>query len=280
LDDGNRTVLASYVCGELAAISQELFGDEGRYRALHVLVDVSAGGPVDGTFRPAPPGDPAPEYAGAELLQPGTFVSRLYERSPHGAGLLPYGTAEVSAEFDPVASCETIANALLQDALNGSDTYPDRYAIPLQTATHRWYHQYTDQETIEIGGQNRPVGLTLPNWATAATEGADADVSLYGAESRAPISFPYGQVFLSTQPTPLPLEACPDLTSVVGVLWAELGNLGGKYGEDPSDTCIDSVHPGCWPSTPASGCSAGGPTAPAWLALLLSAMAAISLARP
>lgn len=282
LDGADRSAVTSYLCGELSAISGEVFGGEGRYRALHVLAEVTGGAaPSDGVFRAAPPASAADTFVGAEVLVPGTMVARLYERSQHGEGILPGGSfPDPSEDIDPRWDCEAAASSLVGEWEEGRATYPDRASIALQSATHRYYHHYMAQETVEVQGQSRPLGLVIPDWETAADEGGEAEVSLFGQVSRAPSSFPYQQLLLSTKAEAIPLEPCPELSEVAGVVWSELGTL--PTGEEPSDSCQDSAHPGCWPTDPDPdpSCSALGPAAPRWLSVLLAALAAISLARP
>ena len=279
--------LAAWTCGEIAALSTELFGGEGRYRALHLLAEAPYGVLPDGVFRAAPVGATT-EFGGAELLDPGTYVARWYERGPHGAELLPEGAdvaSWASDDLDPVTSCEAAASRLMSESLDGRETYPDRDSMALQSATHRWYHHHTTQEEIGLwGGEPLAVGLTLPDWEVAATDGAVADVTVFTTVARAPDAFPYDQALLSVQH--LPLEPCPDLGEAPGVVWDELVGFGaGGYGSPPSDSCTDSVHPACWQSDPSANCAVVRPLRPSsWLALLfagaLLGLRRLSRARP
>lgn len=224
-----------YVCQEIRGAAREAFGGEGVYRAGHVLIEVTGGqAPSDGVFRAAVRGGDDAAFEGGELLAPGQYVSRLYERSQHGEGILPDAGGGGSApwqapdqDIDPADLCGTLLATLVEEAERDRDDYPDRTSMALQAASHRYYHHYKSQETIEIRGSELPLGVSLPEWDTVADQGGTAEVTLFGQISRVPDIFPYQQQLLSTQGAGLGVEACPALSETVGLVWPEVAGLPG-----------------------------------------------------
>ena len=230
-----------YVCQELEGAARGAFGGEGVYRAIHSLLDVSNGSaPEDGIFRAAAEGGGGDGFGGAELLTPGSYVSRLYERSRHGEGILPDSAGGGSSpwqesDLDPATDCESLLVTFIQDAENGNTRYPDRDSMALQAATNRYYHHYKSQEVISIKGQDRPLGLVVADWGNAGVSEATAEVTLFGQVSRVQDIFPYQQVLLSTQSAGVSLEPCDGLDEVTGLVWPEVPGLFGTpmaFGDD------------------------------------------------
>jgi hypothetical protein len=277
--------LASFVCDEVGRATRDAFGGAGVYRALHLLADVSDGGPQDGLFRAAPPGEEPPEVLGAELLIPSTVVQRLYERSSRGDGLVPAGGEGgwEADDLDPLNACPSIAMSLLTEIGEEVTTYPDRASLALQAATYRYYHHYSGQESIQLGtGTDLAVGLQVPDWKDAGTVSIDGTVTVFVSVTRAPETFPYQQMLLSTEAQPVTLGACPELAETATLVWPEL--LGGDVAvgtELSGETCADGdptgLHPECWQA----GCSAGGqgPPRPSSLLALLFATIAVTFRR-
>ncbi len=235
-----------YVCQELRGAASDAFGDGGAYRAIHVLAEVTGGAaPSDSVFRAAVPGSDEDVFGGGELLIPGSMVSRVYERSQHGDGVLPQnsggddapwrraclsqdGTTE--CDIDPARDCAGYLSRLAEDWQEGRTTYPDRASMALQAANHRYYHHYKAQENIQIRGADRPLGMLLPDWDQAADGGAAVELTLFAEVSRAPAIFPYKQMLLSSQAETVPLTACPELSETVGMVWPEVLGLPGAPG--------------------------------------------------
>jgi hypothetical protein len=225
----------SYVCQELGGAARDAFGGEGVYRATHMLLDVTNdAAPADGVFRAAVPGSGGQFFQGGELLTPGTYVSRIFERAQHGEGILPPSGGSGSApwqdpavDIDPADLCGALFIELLSDLEEGREAYPDRASMALQAANHRYYHHYKSQETISIKGTDRPLGVSLPQWQIAAERGADVSVTLFGQVSRVPGIFPYQQVLVSTQGESVALAPCPRLGDVAGMVWPEVPGLPG-----------------------------------------------------
>ena len=217
---------SQYVCQMVRGAAVEAFGRDGAYRAVHVLLDVTSGNVAEsGIFRPASLGAEETDFPGAEVLsEPGTYVGRTYERSRHGDGILPDGEIDGrDSDVDPITGCATIAVALLDELDRGRADYPDRWALVLQAGTHRYYHHYTAQEQIELEvGSPLEVGVTLPDWSSAGIEGAAGAATLFGQVSRAPEVFPYEQLLMSSQASPLQFDSCPLLSQHVSLVWPEL----------------------------------------------------------
>jgi len=234
----------SYACQELDGAARDAFGGTGVYRAVHTLLEITGNvGPSDGVFLASPEGGSGADFEGAELLGPGSYVTRIFERSQHGEGILPEqsggsATWQVGPErdIDPAEDCVNLLGALVEDWDTDRERYPDRASVALSAATHRYYHHYMTQETIEIKGAERPLGVVLPAWTTAAEQGADVELTLFGQVSRVPPLFPFQQVLVSTQGETVPLTPCPRLSEVAGMVWPELHGLpGGPMGPPPGD---------------------------------------------
>jgi|GEM_PF-1636372 len=238
-----------YVCQEINGAARDAFGGEGVYRAVHVLLEVTGGAaPNNGVFRAAVPGSNPDTFEGAGLLTAGSYVSRIYERSQHGEGILPdsgtSGTApwqDPAQDIDPADLCPTLFGALLDDLDRGRTTYPDRASMALQAANHRYYHHYLDQQTIQVKGEDRELGVTLPQWSIAGEQGAEAEVTLFGQVSRVPDIFPYQQVLVSSQATTVRLNACDRLSDVAGLVWPEVAGLPGAPARAPQGDDDDSA---------------------------------------
>ncbi len=217
---------SQYLCQSIRGASVEAFGRDGAYRAVHALLDVTGGGVSEsGIFRPAPLAAEETEYPGAEVLtEAGTYVGRVYERSRHGDGILPSGEVPGrDSDVDPISGCATIAQALLDELDRGRDDYPDRWSLALQAGTHRYYHHHTSQEQIQLdAGDPLEVGITLPGWASAGVDGAPGGFTFFGQVARAPELFPYEQILLSSQSSPLEFVSCPLLSQHVGLVWPEI----------------------------------------------------------
>ncbi|MCP4867215.1 MAG: hypothetical protein GY898_00670 [Proteobacteria bacterium] len=218
-----------YVCQTIEGASTEAFGADGSYRALSALLDVSDGGPSSGVFRAAPPGAEPAEFAGAELLVPSTYVSRLHERSRHGEGILPAGGDGIwlTDDLDPVSGCARALATLIEEFETGRETYPDHAAIAMAASSHRYYHHYTSQEEIELeAGNGLQVAWTVPDWDSIASTGADLNVTQFGGVARAHADFPYQQMLVSSQGRTVPIEPCADLNPSLPILWPEVDELG------------------------------------------------------
>jgi hypothetical protein len=241
LPDADRPPSADwykYVCQELDGAARHSFGGGGAYRALHALLDVTGGAsPEADVFRPAPAGAVPVDWMGGELLAPATFVGRIYERSRHGEGLLPDSGegAWRDDDVDPVEGCEGIINVLVSEWEDGRDDYPDRAAIALQSATHRYYHQHTSQDEIQLqSGDPLQVGVTLPDWEDAVAGGARAQAfpTVFGAVSRAPEAFPYTEVLMSSEGRGIDLQPCQGLDPWTWEVWPEVEGIQGGGGDD------------------------------------------------
>lgn len=232
-----------YVCQELRGAAAEAFGDGGTYRAVHVLAEVTGGAvPADGVFRAAEPGSDPEAFGGGELLVPGSMVTRVYERSQHGDGILPKnsggddapwrraclsteGTTE--CDIDPDRDCAGYLTQLVDDWRAGRTKYPDRASVALQAASHRYYHHYKDQDVIQIRSQDRPLGMVLPAWDGVGTSDVDVELTIFSQVSRTPSIFPYQQMLISTQAATVPLTECPELGDTAGMVWPEVAGLPG-----------------------------------------------------
>ena len=225
-----RQDLYAYVCQGIEGAAIEAFGGDGSYRAVHALLDVSDGGPSSGLFRPAPPGTDGVAYPGGALLVPSSVVTRVYERSRHGEEILPEGGdgAWHATDVDPIASCPLIFDQLLKDREEGRTDYPDRASVALQAGTHRYYHHYTSQEEIDLAaGTPLQVAFAMGGWEQMASSGADLVATMFGRTSRAPDTFPYSQILLSTRTSSVRVQPCADLTANLALIWPEVEALGG-----------------------------------------------------
>ena len=112
----------------------------------------------------------------------------------------------------------------IQEETEPFHTYPDTASMALQAATHRYYHQYTSQQTMPLGANRGLVshGLVLPRWQDAATSGEDLGMTLIGRASRGPASMPYERMVLTTQDDSLPALPCEQLSPYLPVVWPEL----------------------------------------------------------
>lgn len=224
-----------FVCQSLAGSAREVFGDAGVYRALHLLLDVTGGGPDGGLFRPATPGADPGSFLGAELLTSTKYVSRFYERSRHGEDILPNGAegSWVRQDISPITGCAGILKPLVSEYLEGRTTYPDADSIALQAATHRWYHQDDEQDDVQLqSGQPLPVGLTFADWDQAATSGGLAGLTVFQTVARAPETFPFDNVLLTSEGRQIPIEACGDLALHMPLVWPEAPGLNAPTGDD------------------------------------------------
>jgi len=216
----------NYVCQSLDGAALHAFRSEGRYRAIHLLLDVTdSTGPTGGLFRPSERVDAvAGTYGGAEALSGGNYVSRFYERDRHGGGILPQGGDGpwIAEDIDPTQSCGAILDALIEEIATERADYPDRSSVALQSANHRYYHLATGEEEVSLEGADvLDLGVTIPDWSVAATDGADVQVTLFGQVSRAPTIFPYSQLLVSSLGQAVPLEPCSELTETLPLVWPE-----------------------------------------------------------
>ncbi len=224
----------TYLCQELAGASRDIFGGDGSYRALHALLNTTGGGPEGDLFRPASPGDTGGGFLGGNLAasQRDRYVGRLYERSRHASGILP-GAADtdwMSKDVSPIDGCNGVVSVLAEELAEGRVTYPDHNALALQSATHRWYHHDDARSTValENGGGNLPVGITFPDWQEAATSGGLVSVTVFQGVARAPDTFPYEYVLLTTKGSQVPVQACTRLNDYTALVWPEVTQLGAE----------------------------------------------------
>jgi hypothetical protein len=213
-----------WACQVVDGAARDTFGGAGRFRTLHALLETTGGGPASGTFRATPPPGDGTEYLGADLLQPNTYVSRLWERYRHGSGLLPDSDADAawaSRGFDPVTACPGILDFLVEELTDGRQTYPDRAAVALQAGTHRYYHLPRDQQELTIEGVDLQVGVVLQDWQQVADEGGPVLPTLFQQVARADRDFPYEELLLSSLGQPLDVQACPQLGEHLGLMWPE-----------------------------------------------------------
>ena len=225
-----------YVCSEIEASATESFGGEGRYRAVHVLIDVSGGG-YDGLFRPAPPGDDPPDFLGGDLLVPGTFVSRTYERSKHGADVLPPGTAGAwqNDDVDPLVACRGLVLQLIAEWEEDRDTWPDRDSVVLHAATHRYYHLYDADDSIELDQMALELGVLMGDWDLVDASEVDLQLTLFNQVARAPGTFPYEQLLMSTRGQTVPLQPEDRLAEFLPILWPEIPELRPPDDDESDD---------------------------------------------
>ena len=230
-DDPERPTNAQilgYVCQNILAASREAFGGDGSYRALHLLLDVSGGGPGSGEFRAASKGSAAEALGGAELLGPSTYVGRLYERAVHGADLLPdIAVGSNAGDLDPIASCPAIFNTLLA----GSDHLPDAAVPVLNTAAHRYYHDFESQESLPFRLPDNTVidvvnAVVTPDYGQLGQVGGRLSPTAFLEVEGAVDSFPYEQLLVSTQANAVDVQSCPQLGEALPFVWSELQELG------------------------------------------------------
>jgi len=226
-----------YVCQNLDGAAVEAFGGSGTYRSVELLIDVSGGG-SSGLFRAAPPGDEPPDYAGGDLLVPGTFVSRVYERSRHGEGILPAGGdgAWQAEDVDPITACPGIVNQLVSEYEEGRTTYPDRDSLAMQASTHRYYHLFVAEEQVPLATGSLELAVIMQGWDQMAASGADLTATLFGRVARAPSTFPYTDLLLSTQARTVFVEPCQSLEPALPMLWPEVEQLQTDDSGDDDDS--------------------------------------------
>jgi hypothetical protein len=249
-DDAERpsnAQILGYVCQSIQGAGREAFGSDGAYRALHLIMDLSAGGPaVSGEFRAATKGAAAADLGGAELLSPSTYVGRLYERSVHGEELLPDLALNGNAgDLDPLAACPAIFSSLLDP----SEDLPDSAVPVLNAAAHRYYHAFKGEDSLPFSlrdGSTLNVlnGVVSRDFGQLAESGGELSPTVFLDVAGAVDSFPYNQLLLSTQANPVAIEACPELADVLPFVWSELTELGwgvddGGAGGDDDDSAAD-----------------------------------------
>jgi hypothetical protein len=220
----------SYVCQELAGAARDVFGGDGSYRALHALLNATGGGPEGDLFRPASPGDTSGLYLGGNLAasQRDRYVGRLYERGKHASGILP-SSADSSwegSDISPIDGCGGVISVLARELDEARTTYPDSNSLALQAATHRWYHHADDRSSVGLdeGGQ-LAVGITFPNWQEAATTDGVLSATVFQSVARAPDTFPYEYVLLTTKGRQIEVEACTRLNDFAPLVWPEVEQL-------------------------------------------------------
>jgi hypothetical protein len=234
-----------YVCQQLNGAALRAFGGDGAYRAVHALMmlDMSAAesSPNTGLFVPretissvlengnerffgADAFDPLP---GDDRQQPAwTYVSRTYERSRHGDGILPPAGDEgwVDSDPDPATWCLGLLDTFETELSEPVNQYPDTAAMALQAATNRYYHKYTTQANMALGSNGEAVahGLVLPRWSDAAVSGDDLGVTLVGQATRTPATMPYERLVITSQSERVTLTPCSSLSPYLPVVWPEL----------------------------------------------------------
>jgi hypothetical protein len=237
--------ILGYVCQSISEASRESFGDDGAYRALHLIMDLSDGGPLDsGEFRAAQKGSAAGQLGGAELLTPSTYVARLYERSIHGERILPDLALSTNAgDLDPLAACPAIFSSLLDNSAG----FPDPDVPVLNAAAHRYYHDYESQNSLPFNGGALNVlnAVVAREYGQLNTVGSDVSPTAFLEVAGAVDSFPYEQVLVSTQANPVAVEPCPELADAMPFVWSEVGSLGWEIelpgdGGDDDDSASDS----------------------------------------
>ena len=175
-----------YVCQELRGAASDAFGGGGAYRAVHVLAEVTGGvGPSDDVFRAAVPGSDEEVFGGGELLVPGSMVSRVYERSQHGDGVLPQNSGGDNAPWR--RAC------LSQDGTTECDIDPDRdcagYLSRLvadwQEERDTYLHFYLGDEAVAGPRLDRAPGGDPPLLPPLQGPGVDPDPGLGSAPGHA-----------------------------------------------------------------------------------------------
>lgn len=232
----SNAVVIGHVCQEINGAARAAFGGDGRFRALHYLMDMKDGAPVSsGEFRAAALGDEAGSLQGAELLTDtdGTeFVARYYERMPHGDGILPDNELALSATaLDPVAACPLFFSNLVE---SGGDL-PDGAVPVLQGASHRYYHGFRGQESWPIGGEDVPNALVAPTFSQLGLVGGEIRSTAIVRAAGTVDAFPYDVVMLSSRNDPVPVDACPELEEVLPFIWSEYAPLGWTSVDDGGD---------------------------------------------
>ena len=210
---------AGWICQEVRGAAVESFGADASWRAVHALLDIEPGVDVaDDRFLPAMGGlDPAEPAGATALAEAGTFVVRAWEGGRQGDGLLPPGSEAGGGGL----SCEDRALALLRQ--DPGPLLPDREAVALTASTHRYYHRWTIEPTVEQpDGSSLPVGVKLPDFRAAGSGGGVVDLTAFGQVSGAPEGFGFEQVVFSSEGQEIPLEPCQALDDALGILWPEL----------------------------------------------------------
>ncbi len=235
-----------YVCQYTHGAALRTFGGSSSYRAVHTLVLVDAANPgaapASGLFGPRQTvspdlegsstrffgADAFAELSGAAVQDPmWTYVTRTYERSHHGEGILP--TTEEDALWmqedpDPITWCGSLLTQFDVEVDEPANVYPDVAAKALQAATHRYYHQYTTQPGMNVGnnGEEEPIGLTLPGWSEVSTAGGELALTVIGKASRAPSGMPFANIGVTTRSDRISVQPCPGLSPYVRTVWPEL----------------------------------------------------------
>jgi hypothetical protein len=158
-----------------------------------------------------------------------TYVTRTYERSSHGEGILPpTETDALWLDDDPDPStwawCTSLLNQFEEEVAVPVHSYPDTAAKVLQAASHRYYHQYTTQPGMNVGanGAEEPIGLTLSDWSEVSTAGGDLAMTIIGKASRAPLRMPFENIGVTTRSERISVQPCPGLSPYVRSVWPEL----------------------------------------------------------
>jgi len=235
-----------YVCQYVHGAALRAFGGTSSYRAIHslALVDTANPGaaPASGLFGPRQTvspdlgagasrffgADAFAELAGAAVQDPmWTYVTRTFERSSHGEGILPPTESDslwLDEDPDPITWCRSLLTQFDVEVGTPVHSYPDTAAKALQAATHRYYHQYTTQPGMNVGtnGEEEPIGLTLPGWSELPTAGGELALTIIGKASRAPPAMPFENIGMTTRSERISVQPCPGLSSYVRTVWPEL----------------------------------------------------------
>jgi hypothetical protein len=218
----------THVCQDLDGAARQAFGDDGAYRALHLLADVTDAESETNSFGLAPePSVPEHQHLGAEALTAGTLVSRLYERRQHGDGILPEDDDGAWHDEDPspILDCVERVGWLVQEHEQGDDAFPDSSSLALQAANHRYYHAPTELSSVALGdGSEVPLGLWLSDWTVAAQGSATMTLGLFNELTRTPDDCPYDDLLIAVTDD-LYVESCEELTPYLGAVWPELPEL-------------------------------------------------------
>jgi hypothetical protein len=216
-----------FACQRLRGASHEAFGGDGTFRALHLLMDATGGPPDQDLFTPARGPEDTP--LGAEVLQPGTFVGRMFERSRHGAGLLPSnveGGEAWNRDRDPSTDeCVALLYELATDHLADELPVPNASSLGSLAASHLYYHAPIEAGVLPLD-RDRSNGILLPASPTVATSGGRADFASVLSFSRTPDGYPYTRTILATA-APIQATPCPTLEDAAPLIWPELQSPSG-----------------------------------------------------